>query len=481
MRQRLSALLLALMGVALVSLGVPLAGSIASSEARTLHADRLADLTLFDSLVPPPSDPGHPDALQAEQAEDVAVQQDLRRYDELYGIRVSVVNASGHAWLSSRSSPLPAAMTSLAQGSIRTALSGRLPEQNVRLLPWNHQPLVVAEPVVRDGDVVGAIFSVSPTGAARWRVLKWWLVLAGAEVIALLGAAVLTGRMSTWLLRPVAWLDETAHQISAGDLSARVPAGGGPPELRRLGDSFNEMAAHVQEAVEAQRAFVADASHQLRNPMAALLIRLEGLQMTIPGQVPAAAQSALLDGQNLAGTLDRMLALARVEHVRASPGAIDIAALVDERLDSWRVVAERRSIQVHRSGERSAIGMHEPGALMGAIDAVLDNSMKYSPAHSQVTVDVRAQGSSVVVRVTDDGPGIPAEELSRLGERFWRSDRTARESGTGLGMSIAKTLLERHSGRLQADLTDDRGLCVSLEIPRPERQGSHQDNQGLVR
>jgi signal transduction histidine kinase len=470
MRTRLSLLLLALMGVVLVSLGVPLAGSIAGGETRRLHADRVADLTMFAGQVPPAADPDRPNAVRANQVEAASVQQDLTRYDDTFGIYVTVVDAAGRGWLSSRATKPAGAGERPVREAMRAALHGRLTDETVRLLPWDTQPLVVAMPVVRDGDVVGAVVSVSPTQVARERVLRRWLLLAGAELIALAGAAVLAIRLASWLLRPVARLDEAAHQISGGDLSARVPTGRGPPELRRLEMSFNDMAVHVEDAVEAQRAFVADASHQLRNPMAALLLRLEGLKMAPAERLSAAAEVALSDGRNLADTLDRMLELARIEHAGASAATLDVGALVDERLGAWRVIAQHRSINVQRTGALHATGRHEPRALAGAVDAVVDNALKYSPEHSTVTIAVEAAdlagpGEPVAIVVTDDGPGVPAEELPHLAERFWRSGRTAGESGSGLGMSIAKALLERHGGALEMESTRDRGLRVRLLVP----------------
>ncbi len=450
-------LLLVLMGVVLVSLGVPLGASIAASESRSMHADRVADLALFVGLVPSGS--------RTSEVESTAAEQDLRRYDELYGISVSVYDAAGQLRLRSRTREPSGATAEAVRSSVRTALDGRLTEAPSRIFPWETRPLVVAQSVVRDNDVVGAVVSVSPVDQARARVLDRWLLLVGAELVALVGAAVLAGRLAGWLLRPVARLDEAAHQISAGDLGARVPTGSGPPELRRLEHSFNDMAVHVQEAVEAQRAFIADASHQLRNPLAALLIRLEGLRLAPPERQPAAAENALADGRHLAGTLDRMLTLAQVEHLAAAAGSVDVAAVVDERLVSWRVVAERRFIAIHRTGATRALGHHDTGALSGALDAVLDNSLKYSPEHSTVTVDVTIGESTISVVVTDDGPGVSAEDLPKVVDRFWRSSGTARETGSGLGMSIAKTLLERHGGRLDVGTTDDRGLRVSLRVP----------------
>src|SRR5690349_18370458 len=186
MRTRLSVLLLVLMGVVLVSLGVPLGASIAASESRSMYADRVADLALFVGLVP--SGP------QSSTVETTAAERDLRRYDELYGISVSVYDAAGQLRLRSRSEPSTGATAEAVRSSLRTALAGRLTEAPSRILPWENRPLVAAQSVVRDGDVVGAVVSVSPVDRARSRVLDRWLSLVGAGLGGLVGAAVLAGR-----------------------------------------------------------------------------------------------------------------------------------------------------------------------------------------------------------------------------------------------------------------------------------------------
>ncbi|GAB3252480.1 sensor histidine kinase [Kineosporia babensis] len=503
MRTRLSALLVVLMGVVLVSLGVPLITGIASDEARTLHTDRMADLSLFVSRAPFGEDPG--------LAEVSALERDLQRYEELYGISVTVYDAARRPRFSNDVGS--AELTPDEDAALDTALSGRLTEVWDRIEPWDTEPLVAAQPVVRDGDVVGAVVSVSPVEKAANRVLARWSILLAAGLVTMIGAIALADRLARWLLRPVERLDEAAHQISAGDLSARVPTGSGPPELRRLEASFNDMAVHVQGAVEAQREFVADASHQLRNPLAALLMRLEGL--TISSGLPGVSQErqvelmqqALADGKHLAGTLDRMLALAKVENAGAPAAVLDVAAEVDERLAFWMVVADRRGVHLVRRGVSEAYARHDVGALSGALDAVLDNALKYSPEGGTVTVEVRdlpggvaaepvvqealpiggpssapmlalaravgeassealPSGGGVEVVVSDDGPGVAEQDLPRISERFWRAD-SAEQEGTGLGMSIAKTLMERHDGSLEVSTSPTGGLSVHLVLPPP--------------
>jgi signal transduction histidine kinase len=452
-RARLFAVLVVLFTALLLTLGVPLARSYAAAQARTVYIDRLADLARFAELLPAsPSD-----------VDKRALLAELRRYEDLYGIPVAVLGADGSVTVTSR--PDVPGDDPRTVSVIRAALAGRAGTPPERMVPWGRAPLVVAQPVVVDGDVVGAVVSVSQLARARGRVLRFWLLLTAVGVVALAAGLVVAQGIARWVLRPVAVLDGAAYRIAVGDLEVRVPAAHGPPELRRLGDSFNAMAASVQAAVQAQRAFVADASHQLRNPLGALLVRLEGLGLTFPEEQRAAIEQAADDGRHLAETVDRMLELARAEHLGAAAGPVEVAGLVDRRLSSWRLVAERRGITILRTGVSAATARHERTAVLGALDAVLDNAVKYSPSGGTVTVQVSALDACVEVLVTDEGPGLDDEELSRATDRFWRSRRHSDVSGSGLGLSIASTLLARFGGELQVDAGRQRGLQVLLRVP----------------
>lgn len=461
MRGRLIAVLITLLVAVLVSLGVPLARSVSAEQARGLYLDRLADLARFAELVPTT-------AVAVDRAELTA---ELRRYDELYGVAVAVVGAGGTSTaLTSR----PDALNDPGvRPAVPVALAGRVSDVPGQLMPWDRAPLVVAQPVTRNGDVVAAVVSVSDTGTARRRVATVWALLTAAAVVALALGSVLAVRLAGWMLRPVAELDAVAHRIAAGDLTARVPSGGGPPEVRRLGAAFNDMAANVQASLESQRRFVADASHQLRNPLGALLVRLQGLALAGDPRTRAAAEAAVDDGQHLAGLLDRMLELARAEHVGTTPAVLDVGAVVDERLASWRVIAEHRSIRIARTGAAAgdAPAWGNPAGLSGALDAVLDNALKYAPQDSLITVDVAPVADGTAVTVLDQGPGLGEQEFGRVGARFWRGRAGANVSGTGLGLSIAATLLQRDGGSLQITPGDGVGLRVRLLLPEATAQG----------
>jgi signal transduction histidine kinase len=480
----LSLILIGLMASVLLSLGVPLGTAIAASTARTLYLDRLGDVSRFAGLVPQTPTP----------VDEQALRDELQRYDALYGIQVAVLDTEGTVRAASRAHVSLSAEQ--AEKVVTASLAGRRADPPGTVLPWDDRPMAVGQTLVEDGDVVGAVVSISATDRARGDVLRSWALLALVEGLALLVGVTVAGRLATWVLRPVDVLDDAAHRISRGDLSARVPEAGGPPELRRLGSSFNDMAEHVQTVVETQRAFVADAGHQLRNPLGALLIRLEGLALSSTGAAADAAERAAQDGRYLADTLDRMLELARVENAAAQPTAIDVGEVVDRRLDSWSVVAERRSVVLRREGRPHVLGWHDADALAGAVDAVVDNALKFSPEGGRVVVTVSAGPqdgagrAGVLVTVSDEGPGLDDTDMTRVADRFWRSRQHQNEPGSGLGMSIARALLERHGGTLAVESAPSGGLCVTLGVRacpdaepatvRPPDGGGAANGQGLV-
>ena len=157
-------------------------------------------------------------------------------------------------------------------------------------MPWDDAPLVIAEPVLVDGEVRGAVVTVSPTAALRERELETWALIAAAVLLALGLGVLVSLPVVRWILHPVHRLDEgtgrVAAAVLAGGAAAPVADDSGPPELRRLSASFDRMAETVTGALAAQRAFVADASHQLRNPLTALRLRLSNLAGHVDARRP---------------------------------------------------------------------------------------------------------------------------------------------------------------------------------------------------
>lgn len=271
-------------------------------------------------------------------------------------------------------------------------------------------------------------------------------------------------RLTGWVLRPVRILDAATHDIATGQMNSRVAAASGPPELRRLARSFNEMADNVEEVLEQQRAFVADASHQLRNPLAALLLRIELLALELPAGNEEIA-SVRTEGKRLAQVLDDLLDLALAEHASADLQLTDIGELAAERVAAWRPLAEEKGVRLTEHGA-AVTAWADPIALSSALDAVIDNALKFTPPGEEVTLSVASNGETSTVVITDGGPGLTDEELARIGDRFWRSGHHQNVKGSGLGLSISRALLAAGGGSIGYAHHEPRGLRVTVTVPR---------------
>ncbi|MEV7024570.1 HAMP domain-containing sensor histidine kinase [Kitasatospora sp. NPDC093558] len=475
MRNRLLGILLALMVCVLAALGLPLAAAVAAAQQTKVVVDRLDDAARFAQDLPTSgtSDAarkGDPGPAPGDQSRRNAIDAEVARYHDLYGVRLGIFQRDGVPIAAAPKDWTVPAGGSGAQ-AFQEALDGRRSHNPPQVWPWtDDRTITVATPVVRDGDVVAVVLSESPTGALRTRILHGWLVIGAGEAAAMIVAVLLAVRLTEWVLRPVRTLDRATHDIATGRMNARVAPGGGPPELQRLAHSFNEMADHVVLALDQQKAFVADASHQLRNPLAALLLRVELLGLELPEGHEEELGGVREEGARLARVLDDLLGLATAEHARPEPEPTDLAALTLARVDAWRPVAVQHGIELRWDGPALALGMADPIGFGSALDAVLDNALKFSPEGSRVRLRVAVRRDEVAVTVSDAGPGLTEEELSRAGDRFWRSPRHQNVDGSGLGLSIARTLLLAGGGSLGFAPVKPTGLAVTLAVPRPGKQ-----------
>ncbi|WP_326596195.1 sensor histidine kinase [Streptomyces sp. NBC_01803] len=468
MRSRLLPLLIVLLAGVLLALGVPLATSQARSEQQRVIVDRIDDTARFASLAQYAADAAAGDA--ADEAAET-LRADLARYYEVYGIRAGVF------WRDAE--PMAVAPNDwrvpggTAGEEFAEALAGRRSQGPSQVWPWDgDRRLIVASPVIRDGDVIAVVLTDSPTGALRSRVLRGWLAIATGEAAAMLLAVGAAFRLAGWVLRPVRVLDKATHEMATGRLTARVATAAGPPELRRLARSFNEMADNVEEVLRQQRAFVADASHQLRNPLSALLLRIDLLALELPEDNPEVA-SVRTEGKRLARVLDGLLDLAVAEHTPADLRVTDVAALVAERVAAWHPVADRRGVALRLAGPPAATGWSDPVGLSSALDAIVDNALKFTPGGGEVRVTVSTDRDGVTIETADDGPGLEDAELERIGDRFWRSGRHQNVSGSGLGLSIVAALLAAAGADISYARNAPHGLRVTVTVPRdaPEIPG----------
>ncbi|MEO6088886.1 MAG: HAMP domain-containing sensor histidine kinase, partial [Umezawaea sp.] len=324
MRSRLLGIVLALVVLVLLGLGLPLGRGVAAAEQQELFLDRLTDTSRFASVAQQTLIDGQPKLLEPS----------MQRYEEVYGIAVVLLDLDRNVLAASRED-LDLAKDDVPD-MVAGALVGRLPSSPPVLMPWDDEQLVLAEPVLIGGEVRGAVITFSPTGKTRSHVLIWWSVLLTGSALALSLAVLAALPLVRWTLRPVQRLDDATGKLLAAVVSGRpvtpVGSSSGPPELRQLSRSFDQMAANVGDALAAQRAFVADASHQLRNPLTALKLRLSNLEGHVDDEAEVHQVAALAEADRLNRILDELLSMARAESSSVDPVVVDVDRAVAGRL-----------------------------------------------------------------------------------------------------------------------------------------------------
>lgn len=270
-----------------------------------------------------------------------------------------------------------------------------------------------------------------------------WLAaaLASALVVAVtVVAAVLGRRRADALVQPLERLGVRAESLGSGQTRSPVVQTG-LPEIDLIAAQLERSGERVDRLIATERQFASDASHQLRTPLTALTMRLEEiLQAEDQRTVREEARSALAQVERLTTVVEHLLDSVRESSFRASPVPLD--GLVLQQVVEWEPAFAAASRSVRATGTRGLIAMATPNGVSQVLATLLENSLIHGAG--RVTVSTRSTGISIVIEVTDEGPGVPPELGARIFER-----RVSGRKGTGLGLAVARELAEAEGGRLE--------------------------------
>lgn len=321
--------------------------------------------------------------------------------------------------------------------------------------------VVVGTRTMSDGDFTGAVVFSRPTEKLNESLRVLWAWLIAVAVIGLVAGAALAVRIARWVARPLSALDSAASRLGAGELDTRSAAGYGPPEVQRLASTFNTMAARLETLIHGNRAMMADVSHQLRTPLAALRLRLDLLAQDADADTGAELAGAQDEISRLSRLVDGLLAVARAENAMAAPAAVAVDEVIADRVVAWRPVAEERGVALASdcpAGLQARLG---EGQLEQVLDNLLANALDAVPVGGHVSVSAAANGQGTGIVVTDDGPGMSAQQRSNAFRRF----ASTSGGGAGLGLAIVHRLMTANGGSAALADTPGGGLTVTLELP----------------
>ncbi|MDH3762279.1 MAG: ATP-binding protein [Gammaproteobacteria bacterium] len=308
-------------------------------------------------------------------------------------------------------------------------------------------------------------------GVSLWRVLGRPRVFA----LPLLVTALLSGLLCYWLarylLRPVKQLREATQAMAAGDFAQRVAPGlgGRRDEIADLAHDFDHMAARIEQLVSAQMQLLGDISHELRSPLARLLVALELAQQKQGGAASAEFERIALEAERMNDLIGQLLTLSRLESGAGKIAAetVDIDALLERLVENcnFELAADDRRAVIVESAPAAIEG--DPALLTSAFENVIRNAARYTDSGTAVEVAAQIADGWLEVRVRDHGPGITESMLERVFDPFVRvgDARDRGSGGHGLGLAIAKRAIGLHGGEIGAANHPDGGLEITIRLP----------------
>nr|WSZ20347.1 HAMP domain-containing histidine kinase [Streptomyces canus] len=449
MTRRITWTLLVLTSVLLVLAVVPLAVSLTARERVAYRDSQRAATRVIAAAAEEHLSDNKPPTAMRQELEAAARAGDC----------AAVYDTSGRVVASTSCT---AAQGEEAEELVKDVLAGHEPEP-----PENEGRLVAAEPAGEVRRPAGAVVLARSADPLDARIAAIWGWSAAIGVAGLAASALLSVRLARWVSRPLSTLDVSARRLGEGALDERADVGAGPPEVRRLAATFNTMAARMEALVHGHRAVIADVSHQLRTPLAALRLRLDVLAADAGGDTAAEFAAAQEEIARLSRLVDGLLAVARAEQAAPRPTAVRIDEVVAERAAAWSPVAEERDVRLTVVSEGPALTVAlGAGHLEQILDNLIANAVDAVPEGGSITLDRGTAGDAVQVFVRDDGPGMTEEARAVAFRRF--GNPQAR--GAGLGLAIVHRLVTVNGGTARLEDTPGGGLTVVLDLPLwPER------------
>ncbi|MGA1784964.1 MAG: ATP-binding protein [Pontimonas sp.] len=403
------------------------------------------------------------EVLEKSEPGEIDIVRDLAiAYREGGGARVIITDEAGIAVITNDPNDSREGLDYSTRPEIAEALTGRVSTGQRFSETLQMELVFVAVPVYSGQHIVGAVrltFDVAAIDEAVNRQLVGVYLVA---LVTLLFAIALALVLSRVLSRNLRNLGDTAEALSRGDLTVRAPEPRGPREVRELAQAFNIMARRLQLLVDEQKAFAADASHQLRTPLTALQLRIDRLRESLGTESASSKKFDDIEREiyRMRRLIEGLLALGRASSEDLAREKVDVAAVIRERVDEWTGLAEENGATITLTSPESVRVLAVPTAVEQIIDNYIDNALSALDSGTSIEVSVSPSGNRVTVDVADDGKGISPDDAKRAFDRFWRGKAT--HQGTGLGLAIVRQLAEASGAEVKLIPRENRGTIARV-------------------
>jgi signal transduction histidine kinase len=333
-------------------------------------------------------------------------------------------------------------------------------------------------PVTVGGQVVQLVYAVREipdrslparmTATLRFLADFWWQFLVAGALAA--GIALV---MARWLARgmtqPLRDMAAATRRMEVGDYAVRVDTRS-RDEVGQLAHAFNRMSAELQDLEQSRRELVANVSHELKTPIAAIRAHVENLLDGVEAPDPATLQVMLAQSERLSRLVEQLLDLSKLEsgEVPLAREEVPLAPLVSRVVSEIRVARADKEVRIEREIPEDLPALDaDPERVHQVLFNLVDNAVRFVPEGGEVTIAAHRHNGDVEISVADNGAGIPREHLPRLFERFYRADtaRARGDGGTGIGLAIARSVVEAHGGHIRAESEPGIGSVFTFDLP----------------
>ena len=325
--------------------------------------------------------------------------------------------------------------------------------------------------IVYASDVIGVLLLVSPVQEIMQNLYQ-----LQDQMVLIFAAIALTSLICAWVFsrvitRPIAGLNRGIQKMSKGDFSARVKVRGSG-EMKQLARAFNSMSEKLETLDQSRNQFVSNASHELKTPLATMKIMIESL-IYQPDMDKNLRTEFMTDINNeidrLSAIVSDLLTLVQMDsqNVKLTRENLSIAQLIKENAHRLQPIANQKGQKIVLQLQDSCDIYADKSKLNQVIYNLMENAVKYTQASGVIRVTLQRQGRNAIFRVSDNGPGIPKENLPHIFDRFYRVDkaRSREKGGTGLGLSIVHQLVLLHGGSINVESEEGRGATFIVELP----------------
>jgi signal transduction histidine kinase len=328
-------------------------------------------------------------------------------------------------------------------------------------------------PIKVDGKIVGTLVTrqptvnVSPAETDFLNRVKQVYIFSAIGVIAV--GLLLAFLLSRTLMRPIRELTAATHAISAGQLKQEVPVRS-RDELGELADSFNQMNAALVRSTELRRQMTADIAHELRTPVSVIMGHAEAVHDGVMAPSLESFEIIRDEVERLDGLIEDLRTLSRADagELPLEFQSVSPAMLLEKIQAMHKQNAANKNIAIDLQLEPDLPDISaDPARMVQVLSNLVDNALLYTPAGGRVIISARKVVEGLEIRVQDSGPGIAQAEMERVFERFYRSDpsRQRNAGGSGLGLAIAKSIVEKHNGRIWAESKPGEGATIVIHMP----------------